>query len=371
MVMPAGGGSDPVVSVRPERIPPAKVQQELRSLLGSNGKLILPNGHQPRTVLRKYPPRYLLRLFDTTFYLSRVLQNEDIRFFFAYLSQARAPNKVFARLFYKDVSLIWRCASHYASFDTGVWIGKGAVSTVVDKGVQYLESIESTTDLPLEMQTALEAFSHRLKIIPYDEQAITIALRRAPRQRIEPYRDFIQPRLRAAQDPTKLPNKGRPLARFRRNNDPTSLRFTPGFEPDFSTGVWERAELTSSLYGGDVTRYRILSSNRLIQFSLVASKRHYFVAAVQSVDQRLSSFGVRVVDAVVDERLLLPGYDYHFLDDETDPPQLHSQIPVGFAGAPSPNDPSRADTSKWLNNVPMLKEFARRHRRGRLMPDSG
>ena len=363
--------AEPVQSVSAGKTPPANVRQEFRHLLAGGGRLILPNEHRPGAVLKQYPPRYRLQLFDTTFYLSRVLQNEDIRFFVAYVVQARAPRKVFARLFYKDISLIWRCASHYASFDTGVWIGKGAVTTVVEKGVEYMESIESTTDLPLEIQTALETFSHRLKRIPYDETAIGIALRRAPRQRIEPYTDFMGPRKRAAQYPNKLPNKGRSLARFRHTNDPTSLHFTSGFEPDFSTGVWERAALTSSLYGGAVTRYRILSNNRQVQFSLVASERHYFVAAVQSLDTRLSSFGVRVVDAVVDEQLLLPGYDYHFLDREADPPRLHSQIPSGFAGEQSLNDPSRADTSSWLNQVPMLQVFSRLHRAGRLTPVFG
>ena len=89
---------------------------------------------------------------------------------------------------------------------------------------------------------------------------------------------------------------------------------------------------------------------------------------MQSVDDRLSSFGVRVADAVVDEHLLLPGYDYHFEDEVADPPRLHSQIPSGFAGAQSLNDASRADTSRWLNQVPMLREFAKRHRSGRLVP---
>ena len=144
-----GHAPNPVRSVVAGRERPAKIRQELRDLLAAGGKLILPNGHRPNAVLKQYAPRYRLRLFDTTFYLSRVLQNEAIRFFVAYLVQAHAPKKVYARLFYKDISLIWRSASHYASFETGVWIGKGAVTAVKERGVEYLESMESTTDLPL------------------------------------------------------------------------------------------------------------------------------------------------------------------------------------------------------------------------------
>lgn len=341
---------------------------ELSSLLKRGAQLVLPNDHQPTRVLRQYPPRYGLRLFDTTIYLSRVLQNESIRFFVAFVTQDSSPQKVFARLFYKDISLIWRCASHYAQFDTGVWIGKGAVTTVVEDGMEYLESLEATTDLPLEIQTALEDFSHRLKVIPYDEAAIPIALRRGPRQRIQPYQDFLAPRAKAAKNIAGLPNRGRSVARFRRATDPTSLHFVAGFEPDFVAGVLERASLASSLYGGAVTRYRILSVNRQIQFSFVASSKHFFIGSVQSVSSKLSSFAVRVVDAVVDETLLLPGYDYHFLDEEVDPPQLHSQIPKGFAGPQSRADPSRADTSRWLNRVPVLRAFAHAHLGGKLVP---
>lgn len=368
MAMVNGPSSEPIASITPSRLKPHAVATELNHLLEQGAQLILPNGHQPAAVLRQYPPRYRLRLFDTTIYLSRVLQNESIRFFIAFVTQDSAPRKVFVRLFYKDISLIWRCASHYAQFETGVWIGKGAVTTVVEGGMEYLESLEATTDLPLEIQTAVEDFSHRLKVIPYDEAAILIALRRAPRQRIQPYQDFSGPRAEAAKHIAELPNRGRAVARFRRARDPTSLHFVAGFEPDFVTGVLERASLASSLYGGAVTRYRILSVNRQIQYSLVASHKHFFIASVQSLSSKLSSFAVRVIDAVVDETVLLPGYDYHFLDTEADPPELHSQIPKGFAGPQSRTDPSRADTSRWLNQVPVLRTFARAHRGGKLTP---
>ena len=357
----------PVASIVPAPQAPKVVAAEFHARL-AQGQLVFPNGHRPTAALQQYPPRYRLRLFDTTVYLSRVLQNESIRFFVAYVAQDHKPEKIFARLFYKDISLIWRCASHYAEFDNGVWIGKGAVTTVVEGGKEYVESLEATTDLPLEMQTALEVFSHRLKTIPYDEAAIPIALRRAPTHRIEPYQDFLRPREKAAEKPEDLPNRGRRIAWFRRANDPSSLHFVAGFQPDLTAGVLERAPLQSSLYGGEVTRYRILSVNGQVQYSMVASAQHFFIASVQSISSVLSSFALRVVDAVVDETVLLPGYDYHFLDEDVDPPQWHSQIPPGFAGARSKADPSRADTSRWLNRVPVLRAFARAHRAGQLLP---
>ncbi len=69
---------------------------------------------------------------------------------------------------------------------------------------------------------------------------------------------------------------------------------------------------------------------------------------------------MRTLDAVVDDDLLLPGYEYHFVDHDVDPPTLVSQIPKGFAGAQSEVDPSRADTSAWLDRVPVIQAF-RRH----------
>jgi hypothetical protein len=56
----------------------------------------------------------------------------------------------------------------------------------------------------------------------------------------------------------------------------------------------------------------------------------------------------------------VPGYEYHFIDESEDPPVLFSQIPDGFAGAPSDVDGSRADASRWLDQLPVIKEFRRK-----------
>jgi hypothetical protein len=55
--------------------------------------------------------------------------------------------------------------------------------------------------------------------------------------------------------------------------------------------------------------------------------------------------------------VFIPGYEYHFDDDSLDPPVPYSQIPPGFAGALSEVDPSRADASAWLDQLPVVREF--------------
>ena len=55
----------------------------------------------------------------------------------------------------------------------------------------------------------------------------------------------------------------------------------------------------------------------------------------------------------------MPGYEYHFVDDSEDPPTLFSQIPPGFAGAPSPIDPSRCNASGWIERMPVVRDFRR------------
>ena len=50
--------------------------------------------------------------------------------------------------------------------------------------------------------------------------------------------------------------------------------------------------------------------------------------------------------------------------DSTDPPTEHSQIPGGFrgpfAGAPSKEDPMRADAAAWIERLAPVREFRRR-----------
>ena len=351
-----------VRSTRPARATPAQVAREFRRLLDAGFRL-RPVGlarRSPRMLLsRGYTPRYRVALFDTTLYLTNVRENPDVRFFVAYVVQAGSRD-VHPRIFYKDVSLVWRSASHMVRSEGENWIGKGDLRTQVLDGDLVEVSAEETTDLPLELQAALEALCRIPRRVPRDDAALELVLRRGPDDRLAPYRDFTAPRRRAAADPRNLVNGGRPIARFARPNDPTSLRFVAGFEPDFARGVLERHAGRSRLYGGAVRRFRILSRNRRIQYLFFAAPRHVWIIPPQATTTCLSTYAVRTVDVIAPEELCLPGYEYHFVDDSLDPPALHSQIPPGHAGEPSEHDPSRADTSRWLEELPVVREFRRR-----------
>jgi len=308
----------------------------------------------PRALLRgPLAPRHRIDLFDTSFYLADVRQNDYVRFFVAYVVQDASA---WPRIFYKDVSLIWRCASHLTRLAGDWWIGKGEVTTVIEDGCEVTTSLETTTDLPLELQNGLEDVLRRAKRIPEDLAALRRILRRAPDGRLEPYHDFVAPRRRARTDRRNLVNGGRPVARFTRRGDPGSLRFAPGYEPDFGKGVLETARSKSRLYGGTLRRYRILSRNRRIQYLFMAGPQHVWIVPPQATTTELSSYGVRTIDVAADEDLFVPGYEYHFMDGD----RLHSQIPEGFAGAPSEVDPHRADASAWLERLPVVREFRRR-----------
>jgi hypothetical protein len=184
-------------------------------------------------------------------------------------------------------------------------------------------------------------------------------LRRAPERRIEPYEDFAAPRRRARSDPRNRIHRGRPVAWFTREKDPSSLRFAAGFEPDFARGVVEESRSRSNLYGGEIRKFRILSRNARIQYQFVAAPRLAWIIPPQALSTEITSYGVRTIDVAADEDLFVPGYEYHYVDASETPPQLHSQIPVGFAGAASEVDPSRSDASPWIERLPVIAEFRR------------
>ena len=355
-----------VPSAKLARLRPAQVQKAFESLL-DEGVALTPAGtakRSPRGLLRRgYTPKHLLSLFDATIYLTGPRQNDDIRFIVAYVGLAsgdKPPRRFYPRIFYKDISLTWRSASHWIRSAHDNWIGKGDTKVVVEDGREWEESDEGTTDLPLEMQTALEEVCRTVKRIPHDETAVALVLRRAPDHRIAPYSDFTAPRRRAERDPRNLVNRGRPIAGFSRENDPTSLFFASGFAPDFVDGVVEIARGTSRIYGGTLRRYRIVSENRRVQYLFMAGPRQVWIASCQATSTELSTFGLRTVDANVPDELLLPGYEYHFMDDTLDPPELYTQIPPGFAGAVSEVDASRVDASPWLEQMPVVRAFRRR-----------
>ena len=349
-----------VPSVEPAALSPRQVAQEFRRLLHSGARLCVAGEarDEPTTLLSAgYTPCYKIELFDTVYYLSKVRQNPDIRFFVAYvIPQRHARPRIYARIFYKDVSLIWRSASHTARSETENWIGKGDVTVVSADGYETVTSAEETTDLPLEIQTALEVLCRRQDRMPTDHKAVGLILRNGPDHRIEPYQDFSGPRRRAASNPRNRIYGGRRIAWFTRKGDPASLRIAAGFEPDWD-GVIETAASNSTLYGGTLRRFRILSKNRRIQYLFFAGPRHAWIIPPQSTTTEIMSFGVRTIGVAIDDDLCVPGFEYHYMDYTEDPPVLVTQIPEGFVGEPSAVDPSRADASAWLDRLPVIRDF--------------
>ena len=70
---------------------------------------------QPKRLLAQgYAPRFHFELFGTRFFVSVVRQNPELRFCVAWVVQPRKRGsglEAFARIFYKDLSLVWRAAS--------------------------------------------------------------------------------------------------------------------------------------------------------------------------------------------------------------------------------------------------------------------
>lgn len=345
---------------------PARVERAFRALIAAGMPLRVAGAarrHPERILKAGYAPRFRFELFGTQYFISTIRQNPELRFCVAWVVQPRRRGRgleAFARIFYKDLSLVWRAASHVAyDWDDSIWIGKGAVREVETKGVVMLESIESTTDLPLEIQTALEDCSRRAKRTRADAKILPQVLRQAPPSRVEPFSEFTAPRARAAADRKRRIHGGRPIARFRRRGDPASLEFAKGFEPDFGHGIVEINQTKSHLYHGELRRFRILSQNRQIQYLFIAGPKQVWIIPPQALSTELSSFGLRTIDVVADEDLFIPGYEYHYIDHEQDPPALYSQIPKGYAGEPCADDPNKADASPWLEALPVVRQFRR------------
>jgi len=349
--------------------PAAEIHRELAGLLAGGAKIRAAGlaSKDPSALARgRYSATSLLELFGTRFYLSDYFQTPQLRFFIAYIVQpdeAGRVRSVWPRIIYKDGSLVWRTASHMVSSDDDFWIGKGDIRSRIVGDEEHYESVESTTDLPFEMQTALELAARRTIRIRNERRALDLVLRNAPSSRVRAYPDFTAPRELAARNPRNLVNGGRPVARFRSRGgrkDPSTLTFVPGYEPDFRKGVLESATSTSVLYGGTLGRYRVLSKNRRIQYLFFAGAKQVWIIPPQALTTVLSTFGVRTVDVVVDDDLCCPGYEYHFLDDTVDPPEFYSQIPDGYAGEVGPHDPSRADASPWLDKLSVIREFRKK-----------
>ena len=311
----------------------------------------------PELLLKRYPPRFHLELFDTQFFLSRYRYDEALGFFVGYVVQppVRGRRRIYPRIFYKDSSLLWRVGSHFVHDENEYWVGKGDIRRTWVGEDEYVCSVEATTNLPYEIQAALDTCS-RIGRKTRGDDAVELVLRQAPSGRIEPYTDFTGPRRRAL---TRI-NRGRSVAYLERPGDPSSLVFAPGYEPDLENGVAGFATTQSVFFGGEMRKFRIASTNREIQYMFFASPTHAWMNPPQAITRELSSFGVRLVDVEAEEDLFVPGYEYHHVGEGQC--EADSQIPSGFAGAPHPLDPSRADASRWLDALPIISEF-----RGRLL----
>jgi hypothetical protein len=355
-----------VVGVAPQPLTPAQVARRFRGLLEAGARLE-PAGsarRRPRVLLGpRYLPRYEVRLFGASYFLADFRFDDSVGFFVGYVVLGHRGGErvqsIWPRLFYKDSSLLWRVASHFVRRDGDVWIGKGEVRVEQHGDWVDRHSAEETTNLPYELGFALDELSRRAKR-RRDDAALALVVRQAPAGRLEPYADFSAPRRRAAA--RHLEHGGRSVAHFVRKRDPTSLRFARGYEPDFRRGIVERGTSASAFFGGRVEKLRVLSSNGRVQYLFLVSSTHVWIGPPQLLSTELSSYGVRTHDVRADEDAFVPGFEYH---DDTS-----SQIPAGFAGAPHPEHPDRADASAWLDALPVIRAFrtevlGRRARRAR------
>ncbi len=345
-----------VTDLAPDPRGPRAIATEFRRLLEDGAELRADGlaADDPLELLERGDvPRHWLDLFGARIYLTGYRFDEHLNFLLAYVALPGAKLRFHARVFYKDSSLVWRVASHVIHTGDDFWIGKGDVLEGPDG---MLHSAEETTNLPYEIQAALDTVSRAQKA-KRDDLGALLALRHAPADRIEPYADFSSPR-RAAE--ARAPIHGnRSIARFTKKNDPTSLRFARGFEPDFRRASIEVAHSASRLYNGAIEKHRLLSVNGRVQYQFVASPTHVFCNPPQALTAELTSFGLRALHVQSPEDAFIPGFEYHYLDESVDPPEFHSQIPDGYAGALSPIDGERADASAWNERLPHLVAFRR------------
>ena len=311
---------------------------------------------QPELLLKgRRAPRFRITFLNATLYLSH-FAHDDLNFFIAFVCLA-GKRKISPRIFYKDSSLVWRVASHVVRTSDENWIGKGDVKWVQRPDGEYLETLEETTNLPFEIQGALDSATRRGFKPLRDREAVELVLRAGSSNRIRPFSDFSRPRELAAAE-YKL-NGERSVCRLARKNDPSSLVFTKGFAPDFKGGHLGYSLSSSRLYGGRIEKHRVLSENRRVQFQFVASPTHAWMNPPQTLTPEIMSFGVRTTHVAAIDEAFVPGFEFHFEDATVDPPVLHTQIPSGFVGEPSEVDSARSDASPWNELLPMIKGFRR------------
>ncbi|MGB5256831.1 MAG: hypothetical protein WBN44_06220 [Woeseiaceae bacterium] len=350
-------------NVSPGTDTPRQTAKQFQRLLDSGHRLRVDGQAKsnPEQLLKiGYTPKHRIELFGTTFFLCNQRDAEGLKVMPAYVlpaaSERGRKSSIHARVFYKDSSLVWRSASHYINTADAHWIGKGAVRWVNKRGERGWNTAEETTNLPLEIQAALDEVSQRGPRKHNDGRILSLVLRNAPTSRIHPYQDFEGPRERAMRVRANQINGNRPIAWFADDNDPRTLQFESGFEPDFNAVV-DVSLSRSSMYGGKIQKYRIASKNRRVQYLFVAGLDHVWIVSPQPFTTELSSYGLRTVDAIVDEDLLIPGFEFF---DNAGTGELDDQIPAGYAGDVCPVDPDRADASPWNERMPVIRSFRRK-----------
>ena len=312
----------------------------------------------PLQLLRRgYTPKHEIELFGTRFFIANLREAHDLKLMPAYVVPAagRGRKRIHARILYKDSSLVWRAASHYINTPDEQWVGKGAVKWMDNHGVRGWYSAEETTNLPYEIQAAMDEVSHRSPKSRRDPDILFLVLRNAPSDRVWPYRDFEAPREKAMSEPSNRINDNEPIAWFARPSDPTSLKIESGFEPDFRKCI-DSSTSKSTFYGGLIRKFRFASRNRQIQYLFVQGPQHVWIIHPQALTTELSSYGLRTVDVNADDDISIPGYEFF---DNTGSGEIDDQIPAGFAGPICPYDPDRADASPWNHRLPIIRAFRR------------
>jgi len=274
--------------------------------------------------LNGFNPKYKIVLNGITYYLSEpYISSENERpYFTAFIYRVNpetGKEEIFARTIYKSNSQnVWRVASHKGP---GGWIGKGLG--------------EETTNAPLEIQSLLEKIylaKGELKVQKGFYEVLIEEGYLAPE-------DFSQTIVFHG----KELNGGISIGNFTDKGNPASFKFLAGYEPDLENGIVETFESKNPIYG-TVKLYRILSTNRQIQFIFnVDSEDRVWVGAVQPMGSRLTRFGVRADRVNVDENLLMPANEYY------------RQIPEQFRGEHKVD--SYYDASAFLNQIPAIIEF--------------
>jgi len=356
-----------VKNIAPSALDAKKIQQQFKQLLKIGYSLHvagLAKYLKPDYLVRTRPPLHHIELYGVQYFLTDIRRDIGFRYFVAYIVMPQHKDtprsqrkKIYARIFYKDSSLIWRSASHLINTDGDLWVGKGDVKPVFEDGEIEYYSAEETTNLPFEIDAALDNISRKTKEVIQDKKAMSLVLHNAPEGRILPYADFSAPRKKAMNNPNFAINKNQKIAWFTNPTNPRSLKFAAGYQPDFRNGLIDTSESFSKIYHGAIKKYRIASLNREIQYLFIHAPKQVWIIPPQPIDNLLTSYGVRTVDADADDDLCLPGFEYHYLMDPSDPSSLYSQIPIGYAGKTSDVDPDRADASPWIEAMPVIKKF--------------